>query len=288
MNQNEINESEWKNPDNWSTFAYRSRADSRLFVPKRRGFGWTLNFARRGAAILTMFLMALPITAITLAILFRGDLGKVAARVKEQRAIAKTHAAPVNLAANYTTPAFYFDKITRFPAWKTVPRGYQVFDNVPLEIGGMMCLWGEANATKLKIVFPEKIPDIALNQKFETLYVYHGAFFTAPEGTPVCEVVFHYEDGSSATNQLLYGADILDWVTDHPSTVTGPGAARSKLAWVGGSFSTNSVRPLRFCLTAVENPQPSLRVETVDLCSCKSRVAACIMAMTAGRAGLMK
>jgi hypothetical protein len=196
---------------------------------------------------------------------------------------------PINLTTNYSTPASYFDKITRFPAWKTVPRGFQVFDNIPLHIDGMMCLYGEGNATTFKTVFPEKFPDIAMNQQFETLYVYHCAFFGAPSGTPVCEIVFNYIDGSSATNQLLYGEDILDWLPDgRNSQIVGPTAARSKIAWVGGSASTNSVRPLRFCLTAIANPQPALRVTTVDLYSCKNRPAACILAMTAGKSGQMK
>jgi hypothetical protein len=41
-------------------------------------------------------------------------------------------------------------------------------------------------------------------------------------------------------------------------------------------------------VTAIKNPQPSLAVETIDLYSCKSRTAACIMAMTPGKSGLMK
>jgi hypothetical protein len=57
---------------------------------------------------------------------------------------------------------------------------------------------------------------------------------------------------------------------------------------LGGSFSPTKKQPLRLCLTAIKNPQPSLEVKTVDLFSCKSRTAACIMAMTPGKSGLMK
>ena len=202
--------------------------------------------------------------------------------------VASHQVAPLDLTTNYTTPVSYFDKITKFPAWKTVPRGLQVFDGVPLDIEGMICLWGEGNAKKLHIIFPEARLGIPLNQKFETLYVYHGSFFSSPPGTPVCAVVFRYADGSSATNQMLYGDDIIDWVANRGGPVIGPTNPRSKLAWVGGSLATNSVRPLRLCLTAIENPQPELEVQTVDLYSCKSMTAPCIMAMTPGKAGLMK
>jgi hypothetical protein len=204
------------------------------------------------------------------------------------RAMARHLAEPRDLAAYYQTPASYFDKITRFPAWKAVPRGFQTFDHVPLQIDGMICLWGEGNA-KMGLNFPESWTGIQLNQKFETLYVYHASFFSSPAGTPVYDIVFRYADGSSVTNQILYGDDVLDWYANRGRTVIGPTAARSKLAWHGvADLGGNKKQPLRFCLTAVKNPFPATVVTSVDLYSCKSRTAACILAFTPGRAGLMR
>jgi hypothetical protein len=202
--------------------------------------------------------------------------------------IASHQATPLDLTTNYTTPVSYFDQITQFPAWKTVPRGRHVFDGVPLDIEGMICLWGEGNTTELHIVFPEERLGIVANQKFETLYVYHGSFFTSPDGTPVCSVVFRYADGTSITNQMLYGEDVIDWVANTTKPIIGPTGPRSKLAWVGGTFTPNENRPLRLCLTAIENPQPLVEVEAIDLYSCKSRTAPCIMAMTPGKSGLIQ
>jgi hypothetical protein len=204
-----------------------------------------------------------------------------------ERAIAKNVVTPVDLTASYTTPASYFPKITSFPAWGTVPTGFQVFDNVPLQIDGMMCLWGEANAKQLKIIFPEQILGIQVNQKFETLYVYHGAFFTSPDKTPIYEVVFRYADDSSVTNQVLYGADILDWGANTGRRMVRPSSPNSKLAWVGGTFTRGAKQPVCFCLTAINNPQPSVEVTSIDLYSCKNYSAGCILAMTAGRSGQM-
>ena len=160
-------------------------------------------------------------------------------------------AVPLDMTASYTTPASYFDQITSYPAWKSVPRGFQVFDNVPLDIGGMICLWGGGNA-KINLNFPEQILGIAVNQKFQTLYVYHGSFFASPDKTPVCGVVFRYEDGSSVTNELLYGTDMLDWTAGRAAKVAGPSGPNSKLAWVGGTFTPGAKQPLRLCLTAIE------------------------------------
>jgi hypothetical protein len=240
-------------------------------------------------------LLALGVTTL---ILGRHSLQNRLTLMSGRRTITRRLAQPIDfkgvIAQHYGTPASYFDKITAFPAWKTVPRGFQVFDQVPLQIDGMICLWGESNAKKLHIVFPEEVPGIPVNQKFQTLYVYHGAFFTAPSGTPVCDLVFHYEDGSAVTNQLLYGEDILDWTAkndrkpDGSTGIAGPTGPHSKLAWVGGSFSPQKKAPVRFCLTAIANLQPDLAVTSIDLVSDKSNVAACILAMTAGRAGLMQ
>ena len=45
---------------------------------------------------------------------------------------------------------------------------------------------------------------------------------------------------------------------------------------------------LRFSLTALTNPNPLSEVTSIDLYSCKTNSAGCIMAMTTGRSGLMK
>ena len=208
-----------------------------------------------------------------------------------RRAIANHIAVPVDLTASITayhgTLASSFDRITQFPAWKMVPTGFQVFDHVPLQIDGMLSLWGGGNA-KAGLVFPEAVPGIKVNQKFETLYVYHCAFYSSAETTPVCEVVFRYEDGSSVTNQMVNGDDLLEWQVSASRRYARPTGPNSKLAWIGGSYSPKKKNtPLRFCLTAIENPQPSLEVTSIDLYSCKSRTAACILAMTAGRSGLL-
>ena len=205
-----------------------------------------------------------------------------------ERAVANRVATPVDLTGHFAAPASYFDQIKSFPAWATVPTGFQVFDNVPLQIDGFMALWGEANATQLKIIFPEQILGIPVNQKFETLYVYHGAFFTSPAKTPIYEVVFRYADNTSATNQVLYGDDILDWGANSGGRPVRPRSPNSKLAWVGGSFSPTAKQPVCFCLTAINNPQPSVEVTSIDLYSCKNYSAGCILAMTAGRSGMMK
>jgi hypothetical protein len=196
-----------------------------------------------------------------------------------QRAVANHIATPIDLTANYAAQNEGWD----------VPWDFQVFNNVPLQIDGSMYLWGEANS-KGGVDFAEEITGITVNQKFDTLYVYHATFYSAPAGTPVYELVFRYEDGSSVTNQLLYGSDLLDFNSGVKGNrpVKGPTGHNSRLAWVGGSFTDDGKQPLRFCLTAIKNPQAQTKVTSIDLYSCKSRAAAYILAMTTGPADLMK
>lgn len=221
---------------------------------------------------------------IITAIFFRHEIQNRIHLANGRRSIANHSAKLFDMTPYYNCPASYFDKINEFPAWRAVPRGFQTFANVPLQIDGMKCLWGGINA-KDGLVFPENLLGIVVNQKFEALYVYHAAFCESRRKTPVYELVFNYEDGSSVTNQVRYGDDILDWFSRRGQTVRPPTGPNSKLAWHG---ETVDKQPLRFCLTAMKNPQPSLQVTTIDLYSCKSPSSACILAMTTGRLELMK
>lgn len=68
MNQDEINESEWNKKENWSLFIYRSRLDNRFIVPKRRGFGATMNFGHKSAALYFIGFMALILSPLIIAL----------------------------------------------------------------------------------------------------------------------------------------------------------------------------------------------------------------------------
>lgn len=72
MNQNDINQTEWNNPDNWSgpgwVSFYFSKRDSRTWVPKSIPWmGWTLNLGKpAGAYWLLAFLVAIPAIIVLL------------------------------------------------------------------------------------------------------------------------------------------------------------------------------------------------------------------------------
>jgi len=241
--------------------------------------GWTNT--KKAAVYGTVVLLALVASAV---IVFGHKIANQFARAGGRRAIANHLAAPLDLTDNYIGSASTF---SRSPVWKNVPFGFQAFDHVPLQIDGYLLLWGEGNATA-GAVFPEQILGIPVNQKFETLYVYHCTFFGSRNNTPVYNLVFRYADDESVTNTIRYGVDVIDFNTRGSIKNAAPTGTNSKVAWVGGSFTPDGKRPLLFCLTAIENPMPFLEVKTIDLYSCKNRSAGVILAMTPGRSGLMR
>ncbi len=191
-------------------------------------------------------------------------------------------AVPLDLTKHYQMRSENFEKVTMY-AWKIVPHGKQTFANIPLELGGAMFLWGERNAANGQ-KYPESHKDIAVNQTFETLYIYHSAFYEGKAGDTVYDIVFHYDDGTSATDHIVNGADLRDWYFKKDQPPVGPTGPRSTLAWSGADENGNWVR---YCLTAVENPYPSVVVKSLDLVSAKTQTAGCILGITVGKSGLM-
>ena len=217
-------------------------------------------------------------------IVFRHKITNQIALAGGRRAVANHTAVPLDLNDIYDRSASTFHKS---PVWEDTPIGFQVFHHVPLQIDGYQLLWGEGNA-QTGGVFPEQVIGIAMNQKFETLYVYHCTFYGSPNNTPVYNLVFRYEDDFSVTNTIRYGIDTLDFNTPGSIKNAGPTGTNSKVAWVGGSFTPDGKRPLLFSLTAIENPKSFLKVTSIDLFSCKNKSAGVILALTTGRSGLMK
>ena len=195
-------------------------------------------------------------------------------------------AKPLDLTTYYSMKSSVFDKIVQYP-WPAVPRGSQTFANVPLEIGGAIFLWGERNANNGQ-KYREEISGIPIQAKFETLYICHGAFFEAKAGTPMCEIQFHYDDGTTANDAIVCGDDTRDWFANREEKNLGPAGPRSTLAWDGDGKQGDRTQAIRFCLTAIANPHPDKFITTIDLVSSKTQTAACILAITPGPAGLMK
>ena len=179
-----------------------------------------------------------------------------------------------------------FVKSTRHP-WPAVPTGKQTFAGVPVEIQGATMLWGQRNADAGQ-KYPESVGGIPCGQKFMTLYLLHGTFYEGARGEPSFEVVLNYQGGEKQTDAILCGEDSRDWFAKEGEKMPGPSAKRSTLAWTGAGKFNGRDQPIRFCLTAIENKYPDRLVATIDLVSSKKQTAGCILAITVGKAGLLK
>ena len=62
----------------------------------------------------------------------------------------------------------------------------------------------------------------------------------------------------------------------------------STLAWTGTGKANGRDQDVRFCLTAIDNKHPDRLVTTIDLVSSKQQAAGVILAITLGKAGLLK
>lgn len=205
-----------------------------------------------------------------------------------QEAALIAPAEPLDLTGSYQTKASQFDRITAYP-WRAVPRGPKTLGNVPLAIGGMICLWGETNASS-GLVFPEKVNDIPVSRKFDTLYVYHSTFNAAHDGSPVYHLTLWYENGTSSMTTICYGAQLRDWWQTPNERVSELTDSRSKMVWREDSPDSKVDSPvkLRFFITSITNPRPALGVKSISLVSAKGKSTGCILAMTTGPANLLK
>jgi hypothetical protein len=210
----------------------------------------------------------------------------VAAGSTASKQDAAAAARPVNLKDYYHTPAYSF-RNSRFP-WGEVPRGKKTFAGVPLDIGGAMYLWGAANAERGS-AFVETVEGIDVGRKFDTLYLFHGAFMSAAEGAPVYYLTMHYADGSSSKHTIRFGDHVRDWYEGRTSK-TELNDPKSHIVWRVDHPKTTPHRPikLRFSITPIANPKPSVEVKSIDLTSSKGNANGVILAMTTGPAELLK
>ena len=193
---------------------------------------------------------------------------------------------PLDLTSRYQRPASDFDGIRGVP-WRDVPRNRQLFGNIPLEIGGLICLWGEENA-KRGLKFPEEVKGIPVARKFDSLYLYHAGFYCSGDGSAVAKLALQYADGSSAVIELVDGTHLLDWFGGLETPVLKD--PDSKMVWRGVNSMSTKTPPgqIRFFITEIPNMRPLDEVSTIDLMSAKGKAASVILAMTTGPAKQLK
>jgi hypothetical protein len=200
--------------------------------------------------------------------------------------VSSAKPVPLDLSKSLHMKAENFGKSKAHP-WPAVPRGSQTFAGVPVNIQGATMTFGQRNAAN-GLKYPEKVTGIPCRQKFESLYIVHAAFYQAASGEPAFEVVLNFPGDEKQTDAILCGEDARDWYIKAGEENLGPSAKRSTLAWTGTGKSGMRDQAVRFCITEIDNKYPDRVVETIDLVSAKKQTAGCILAITVGKAGLLK
>jgi hypothetical protein len=117
--------------------------------------------------------------------------------------------------------------------------------------------------------YPEAVNGIRLNRSVRRIHVLHGATGAIADGEPIGGVKLHYADGTQTEFDVAYGRHLRSWWTQ--PTPEG-GVSEGRLAWSGSNpVARDQGARLRLYVAAFDNPQPELRVTTLDL---RSRMTA--------------
>jgi hypothetical protein len=108
-----------------------------------------------------------------------------------------------------------------------------------------------------------------------------------PDGTVVGAYVWHFSDGTTHEQPIVYGRDLRDWwfggqywfYQGDPKSQ----AEHGQVAWTGSNpVAQRSGVTVRLYLTTYENPHPDLEVTSIDLVSEMTTAAPFLIAMTVG------
>ena len=151
-----------------------------------------------------------------------------------------------------------------------LPKGRQVFAEVPFEVGGLLQLSGKKIKEWGRTEFPESITGIKLGKTCQRIHLLHGAGGVYdPPGVTIAKLVLHYADRSIREIDIKTGVHVWDWWGDPRQRPTG---VNSELAWSGTNPALKKYggeRPgsLRVYRTTFENPQPEVIITTIDYVS---------------------
>jgi hypothetical protein len=158
------------------------------------------------------------------------------------------------------------------------------FGEIIFDVRGVIQLrcWESETLSSLGFIWnvlPERVTGIPVGRRLRRMHCLHAAALgRVPDGTPVATWVWHYQDGSQAETQVIYGRDLRGWWKTGATEPESPGA---RVVWTG----TNPVAEgrgatLRLFLTTYENPQPDRDVVSLDYQSKMTLCAPFLVALT--------
>jgi hypothetical protein len=169
-----------------------------------------------------------------------------------------------------------------------VPSGRNIFAGVPFDVSGSIQLMGGWLQHYHK-TYPVEAKDIRIDRNCAKLHLLHGnGYITITNyGTVVAKLVLHYADGSSRDLNLVAGENAFDWWAPLMKTGLNPRwiqlAPGTERAWTGSNPYIRKWQPeLSVVLyrTTFENPQPQLKISSVDYVSTKTITCPFLVGLT--------
>ena len=199
------------------------------------------------------------LTALALALLGSGCTTR---SVAKPASIDLTKYYDATLTTSLNSPSFVKENNLA-----NLPSGRQFFSGVPFEVGGVLQLSGKKIKEWGRNEFPEGVDGIPVGRNFSELHLLHGAGGVYDsEGVTIATIVLHYADGSTKQLEIKNGVDVRDWWGKLAQPVTGTNSA---LAWTGSNpafqkYGGDAAGGIRIYTSTFTNPQPSIRVTSLD------------------------
>ncbi len=184
---------------------------------------------------------------------------------------------------------YYNQRPDTFPSggcWTKVPMGPQVFAGVPFKMGGVMELTG-LGAARDGSIFPGRHTDIPVGCQAAWIHLVQGVGYAADDGVAIAFLRLRYEGGLRREIPLIYGTHARNWWVEESEMSNQLADANSSIAWVGSILegSRGQTVKLRLFKTSLPNPEPKLKIETMELASGFTRATPFFVAITVGDAG---
>jgi hypothetical protein len=159
----------------------------------------------------------------------------------------------------------------------SVPRGIQKLGGTDFDVRGVIQLTG-TQAEAVGAAFPKEQTGIKVGRKCKRLHFLQAAGWQAEDGKVIGRYLLHYAGGETASLNIVYGADALDWWK---------GAAEAKppqsptVVWTGSNPAAEAVGgSVRLFKRTYDNPKPDLTIETLDFISTQAESAPFLVALT--------
>ena len=157
------------------------------------------------------------------------------------------------------------------------PQGLRHFGGTLFNVEGIVQL-SSLHLRMERKHYPERVNGIKVARQCCRLHLLHGAGWDDRDGKRIAELVLHYADGSQRELNIIFGEHVRCWWGPPSEKVSGPDA---RMVWTGSNPVTRQRGAhLRIYKTTFQNPQPNVKIETIDYASMMANAAPFLIALT--------